>query len=124
MGFQTRPPSLARETSSMSQAARTVSETTVNHDLRAAYQYAVQRMVAGASGATIERELTDKGLAPESAQTMVTDLVRTRLASRRRVALRNMGWGGLLCIFGVGGTILSLAFALKGGGHYIVAYGP
>lgn len=103
----------------MSQAA-----PTVNQDLRAVYQYAVQRMVAGASGQTIERELIDMGLPPESAQTMVTELLHTRLTARRRVAFKNMAVGGLFCAAGVVATVVTFAFALQGGGHYIVAYGP
>ena len=122
--FAVKPSILLPETLLMSQAAPIVSAPTVNQDLRAAYQYAVQRIVAGASGATIERELIDNGLAPESAQTMVNDLVRTRLASRRRVALKNMGIGGLICAAGVALTVLTFTFALQGGGHYVVAYGP
>ena|SRR5436190_16503789 len=103
----------------MSQASPTSDE-----GLRAIYHYAVRRMAAGASGATLQRELVEKGLAPESAETVVTELTRTRYAARRQVALRNIGVGGLVCAAGVAATIFTFAYASQGSGRYIIAYGP
>jgi uncharacterized protein YjeT (DUF2065 family) len=81
-------------------------------------------MAQGSSAATVERELIQKGLDPQSARTVIGELSKVKSQALRSSGLKNMGIGALFCIGGIVATVVTYAMASESGGTYIIAYGP
>ncbi len=100
-------------------------DPTKNPAVEAVYNFAAQRMAAGASSYTVEQELMQQGLDPQSARTVVTELGRVKSRAMRSAGLKNMGIGALFCIGGIVATVVTYSMAAdSGGGTYIIAWGP
>jgi hypothetical protein len=90
--------------------------------VEAVYMFAAEQMQSGASETQIKAMLIHKGLDPESAGIVVSNLTRMRSEAGRAAGRKNMLHGSLWFI---GGTIVTLVtyIAASGGGTYVIAWG-
>ena len=96
----------------------------VNQGVEAVFNYAAQRMAQGCSPAAVESELLQKGLDPQSARTVVSELTKVKSQALRSSGLRNIAIGGLFCVGGIIATVVTYGMASESGGTYIIAWGP
>lgn len=99
-------------------------DPSTNQNIQDVYNYAAQRIASGASHAAVEQDLMQKGLDPQSARTVVTELSRVKSSAMRSSGLKNMAIGGLFCIGGIVATVVTYGMASESGGTYIIAWGP
>jgi hypothetical protein len=90
--------------------------------VRAFYALAAEQMKNGAAPQEIQSMLVARGLEPESAATIVSNLARMRPESSHDVGKKNMRYGALWCIGGIIVTVVSHQEA-SGGGPYVIAWG-
>jgi len=86
------------------------------------YALAAEQMTGGSSPQQIQSMLVEKGLDQESAATVVANLTRMRSEAIREAGKKNMLYGALWCIGGIGVTAATYS-AASGGGRYVVTWG-
>lgn len=89
-----------------------------------AYEIAAEQLAAGTSLERIEDGLIDQGLEPEVAGQVVDEVRAARAAALREAGQRNVFWGVVWCVGGLGFTVLSfLLFTQLGSSRFLVASG-
>jgi hypothetical protein len=78
------------------------------------YQYAANLLASGKSGAEVERLLQLKGLAADTASTMVGELENPIQDARKAQAKKDMLHGGLWCVGGLALTLADVGFVFWG----------
>ncbi len=93
--------------------------------MQVVYEEAARMLQAGHSPTVVEANLRSRGLDPESARRVVTDLIQVRAETRAaapRAGGKHMLIGGLWCVGGAAVTFFTYQ-AASGGGTYVVAWG-
>jgi len=99
-----------------------MTEQTQEEFVQAVYQHAAELMRNGTKEQAIVNNLVEQGLDAESANVVVSNLVKARKEQKQEQGKKNMGFGALWCI---GGLVVTAATysAASNGGHYVVAWG-
>lgn len=97
-------------------------ELTEEQFVQQVYDFAAGQMANGVPPHQIQANLVEQGLDPESAATVVSNLVSFRSEALRKEGKKNMLYGGLWCVGGIAVTALTFSFAAPGG-SYLVAWG-
>ena len=102
--------------------------STVNFEYRAVegvYEHAASLMTEGKTRAEVLEDLKSRGLNDERASVVVDNIFELRTKARQEAGQLNLLYGALLCIGGIGATVLTypLAASLSGRGHYVIAWG-
>jgi hypothetical protein len=99
-------------------------EPTPERVAEAAYGFAAQQIGSGVTPSEVRKDLTARGLDAESAATVVGNLERIKADAIRVAGRKNMLYGALWCVGGLGVTAYTYQMAASGGGgKYIVAWG-
>jgi hypothetical protein len=90
--------------------------------VEAVYAFSADHMKNGASDHQIRSMLVEKGLDPNDAATVVSNLSRLRSDAIREAGKKNMLYGAIWCIGGIVVTAATFS-AARAGGSYVVAWG-
>ena len=91
-----------------------VSQTADQQPDNYLYQYAANLLASGKSGAEVERLLQLKGLAADTASTIVGELENPIQDARKAQAKKDMLHGGLWCVGGLALTLADVGFVFWG----------
>ena len=92
--------------------------------VEAVYGFAAERMLEGTDPSEIQSSLTRGGLDAEAAATVVGNLKQIKAKAHKEAGRKNMLYGALWCIAGIGLTALTYRMAsAAGGGKFLVAWG-
>jgi hypothetical protein len=92
--------------------------------VEAIYAFAAEKMRDGESSAKIRESLVEKGLDQDAAAAVVRNLRQLRSKAIASAGKKNMIYGALWCLGGLGVTAATYqAAAAGGGGKYVVAWG-
>tara|TARA_B100000609_G_C17140062_1_gene395040 strand:- start:472 stop:840 length:369 start_codon:yes stop_codon:yes gene_type:complete len=97
-------------------------ELTEEQIIEAIYEFAIEQMKNGASPAQIREMLIEKGLEPEAAAIVVSNLASARTQAIQGAGKKDMLFGALWCVGGIVVTVGTMSTA-SGGGTYVVAWG-
>ena len=87
------------------------------------YEYVAQQFAEGHANGDIENDLIERGLDPELAQSVVSDVALGFSNAQKEAGKRDMLVGGLFCLGGILITALTYSSASQGGGTYVVTWG-
>ncbi len=99
-----------------------VREPSADAAMKSMYELVAEHLENGTPVAQIESILREKGIAPDVASSMVSDMLKTRAAMLREEGGRNMLQGALWCIGGILVTAMTYNMASEGD-TYIVTWG-
>ncbi len=86
--------------------------------------FAAEQMFEGVAPSQIEATLTERGVDPETAATVVGNLKQAKAKVDREAAQKNMLHGAIWCILGLVVTVVTYQMASgPGGGRYVIAWG-
>lgn len=94
----------------------------VKQALEAVYRYGAAKLAAGQSTDEVKSALVEKGLEPEVAATIVTEIAEVHRKAKKEAGKRNMMWGAGIAVLGIIVTAATYS-AASGGGSYVVAWG-
>jgi hypothetical protein len=88
------------------------------------YRFAADEMRRGIAPEKVKASLTEIGVNPNAAASLVDDIEQSRARIRQAAAKRNMAIGAAWCFGGVVVSVLTFqAAANAGGGTYLIAWG-
>jgi len=89
------------------------------------YEHAALLVKEGKTKAEVRDDLKLRGLNDERASIVVDNIIELRAKARQEAGQLNMFYGALLCIGGIGATVLTypVAASLSGGAHHLIAGG-
>lgn len=99
-----------------------MTEQTQEEFVQAVYLHAAEQMRNGTKNHAIVNNLVEQGLDEESANIVVSNLVKARKEQKHEQGKKNMIFG---ILWFIGGLVVTAATysAASNGGHYIVAWG-
>ena len=93
--------------------------------VKGVYEHAASLVKKGKTKAEVREDLKSRGLNDERASVVVDSIILLRAKARQEAGQLNMLYGALLCIGGIGATVLMypVAASFSGGGHCVIAWG-